>query len=199
MTDPISALLGQQGRIIDRVGDLERTRPRFRKGVITDDSPLSVDLGDSGTSYTNVKALDSTAYVVNDIVAVLVFGNDLLILGRIGTGPEAWHLIGGGGEPAFQNSWVNYGGSESVAAFMKDPAGFVHLRGHIKSGTSNTIFTLPAGYRPAAHLSVCGKYFDGATPGPCTFRILSSGAVAPDSHHTTVQMCLDGITFRAEQ
>lgn len=58
-----------------------------------------------------------------------------------------WHEIGASGEPAFQNSWVNYGGSWATAAFFKDRLGVVHLKGLVKNGTvGSTIFTLPSGY-----------------------------------------------------
>jgi hypothetical protein len=65
---------------------------------------------------------------------------------------DTWHQVGAAGEPAFQNSWVNYAAGEATAAFRKDPLGRVMIRGVIKSGTvggaSATAFTLPAAYRP---------------------------------------------------
>lgn len=58
-----------------------------------------------------------------------------------------WHYVGaGGGEPAFQNSWVNYG-SWGNAAFRRI-GNIVYLAGLVMSGNgSATIFTLPTGYR----------------------------------------------------
>ena len=53
---------------------------------------------------------------------------------------------------SFQSGWVNYGGSYNPAGYFKDSLGIVHLRGLVKSGkigNNQTIFTLPAGYRPA--------------------------------------------------
>src|SRR5258706_9252091 len=54
--------------------------------------------------------------------------------------------------PLLQNGWVNYGSGYSTAAYYKDKAGVVHLRGLIKNGT-NTLGTviahLPAGYTPS--------------------------------------------------
>ena len=61
---------------------------------------------------------------------------------------DSWHLVGAAGEPAFQNSWVNYGAPEALAGFRKYPDGRVRLKGLIKSGTANAAFTLPVGYRP---------------------------------------------------
>lgn len=74
--------------------------------------------------------------------------DDLLTQGEL---VDPWHQIGGSGEPAFSNSWVNYDTTNwGYAAFMKDSLGIVHLRGLIKNGTVSTVaFTLPAGYRPS--------------------------------------------------
>lgn len=67
---------------------------------------------------------------------------------------EEWHEVGTSGEPAFENSWVNYALGHATAAFYKDPWGIVHIKGLVKSGTIGTaIFTLPTGYIPALHLN----------------------------------------------
>lgn len=64
---------------------------------------------------------------------------------------DPWHNVGDPGEPAFLNSWVNYGPGYDVVGFRKDPFGRVHLRGLLKGGTTgNPVFTLPVGYRPPA-------------------------------------------------
>lgn len=61
------------------------------------------------------------------------------------------HTVGAVGEPAFENSWVNYGGGYATAGFYRDVLGVVHLKGLLKSGTgANAMFTLPVGYRPPA-------------------------------------------------
>jgi hypothetical protein len=71
---------------------------------------------------------------------------------------DTWHTVGpqSGPEPAFQNSWVNFGGApEQVAQFRKDPFGHVSLRGLVKSGTvGQTVFQLPVGYRPPAVIRI---------------------------------------------
>lgn len=70
---------------------------------------------------------------------------------------ESWRLVGASGNAVFENSWVNYGGTNAAAAYYKDPFGRVHLKGLVKSGALNTtIFTLPTGYRPqeVEHFSV---------------------------------------------
>lgn len=68
---------------------------------------------------------------------------------------ESPHVVGDSGEPAFQNSWVNYDTTAFRGArFWKDPMGLVHIEGLVKSGTvPGTVFSLPAGYRPGvAHV-----------------------------------------------
>jgi len=70
--------------------------------------------------------------------------------------PQSWREIGdaAGKNPAFDNSWVNFGSDGtrnwSTAAFMKDLTGRVWLKGTIKSGTVASVpaFTLPEGYAP---------------------------------------------------
>jgi len=47
------------------------------------------------------------------------------------------------------NGWNNLGAPFQTMAFFKDLFGVVHLKGSITAGISPTVFTLPAGYRPA--------------------------------------------------
>jgi len=62
---------------------------------------------------------------------------------------EEWHEIGTSGEPAFENSWVNFSAADATAAFYKDPFGMVYVKGMVKTGTIGlAVFTLPVGYRP---------------------------------------------------
>lgn len=72
-----------------RIAELKRLSVRYRQGEITDLDPLSVDLGGSGVPHTNVKTLPAGELEVGDIVAVLTFGNDLLVLGKITAGPAS--------------------------------------------------------------------------------------------------------------
>lgn len=67
-------------------------------------------------------------------------------------GVDPWHIVGSGGvEPAFQNSWVNFGGVEEPAQFKKWPDGRVTVKGLVKNGTMpSSVFQLPPGYRPPA-------------------------------------------------
>lgn len=97
--------------------------------------------------------------------------------------------------PTLVNSWVNVGGAEEVAGFYKDPFGMVHLQGTVRSGTLGaTVFTLPAGYRPAALERFAGDS-SGSTSGQ-TWAVSSAGAVICTSGANT-RVSLSGMMFRA--
>jgi hypothetical protein len=109
------------------------------------------------------------------------------------TMPVTWTQVSGG--IGFQNSWVDFGGSYTNAAYAKDALGIVHLRGMIKSGTSaTTAFTLPAGFRPVGQL---GFPVDGGG-AMALVNITSAGLVQPNGASTGSFTTLDGITFFAE-
>jgi hypothetical protein len=69
--------------IMRRLSRVEARSARLRYGVITATSPLTVKLGNAATDYPDVRQLDTGALSVADNVAVLVRGNDLLVLGRV--------------------------------------------------------------------------------------------------------------------
>lgn len=97
--------------------------------------------------------------------------------------------------PTFTNSWVNYGSTFATAAYMRDRMGFVHLRGTVKSGTAgSSIFTLPAGYRPAADLI----FPIAAALGTSYLTLATAGTVTPAAGAGNAIVSVDGITFRAE-
>jgi hypothetical protein len=82
---------------------------------------------------------------------------------------EPWHNVGGAGEPAFTNGWVNanFGVFSGPAQFRKDIAGVVHISGAVKSGTvsptndQGSVFTLPEGYRPSSYVYFPAMTTDG--------------------------------------
>ena len=106
---------------------------------------------------------------------------------------EKPHLVGASGEIPFQNSWVNFGGTNASASYYKDPFGRVYLKGTIKTGASGTTaFTLPAGYRPQeAEIFpvVANGAFGLVTVNPDGTVSITTGS----STYTT----LSGISFRA--
>jgi hypothetical protein len=117
--------------------------------------------------------------------------------------PENWHLVGAPGEPGFQNSWHNFGGTWARAAFYKDHEGIVHLKGLVTGGTSGTVFQLPPGYRSAERL-----YFpiecdgDGCTLSGDGFADVIGSNEPPEKAGVVSVIgeyaSLSGIDFRAE-
>lgn len=104
-----------------------------------------------------------------------------------------YRKIGGAGNPAFTNSWVNEAAGWQVAAFWRDPLGFVHLRGRIKSGVvGSSAFTLPPGFRPAVSESF-GTVSNGAIG---KVDVLTDGTVVPATPSSNVYVTLSGIYFR---
>lgn len=104
----------------------------------------------------------------------------------------SWRYVGLTGQPAFQNSWVNYGTGWASAGFYKDPMGWVHLRGLVKSGTPpNVIFTLPPGFRPSVREVFATVSND--LIGRCD--VAADGTVIPAVGSST-WFSLSGISFR---
>ncbi len=127
-------------------------------------------------------------------------GSDPVTPGAIGAATaghthasEAWTAI------TLVNSWVNFGSGYNTAAFFKDPVGVVHLRGLIRSGTTTAgtlLFTLPAGYRPAAI-----ELFNVQTLVSSTYTIgrvdINTSGQAIFQTGGNTYLSLDGLTFRA--
>lgn len=71
-----------------------------------------------------------------------------------------WHVVGESGEPDFENGWrlEPYGSAENPqVCFSLDDWGIVHIQSGMlvrDTGSGQTIFTLPAGFRPAQRLSI---------------------------------------------
>lgn len=107
---------------------------------------------------------------------------------------ETIRYIGSSGQPAFQGTWVNYGGGFEEAGYWKDPWGLVHLCGLVKLGTINTpVFTLPGGYRPKAR-EIFAADTSANAHGRCD--ISAAGDVIPVAGNNAY-FSLSGITFRA--
>jgi hypothetical protein len=150
-----------------------------------------------------------------DIKNNTLTGNDVLESSlRQGT---TWRLVGTAGQPAFGDHpacvWSNYDSVHSSAAFTRDAAGFVHLKGTLhpedqgqgnacQEGTeiNRSVFVLPPGYRPQRResMKVTGStsdlsvYIDGPklTEPP-------AGSVSIDGHIGDIGfVSIDGISFR---
>lgn len=75
-------------RLIDtRISDVERAGVRYRQGVVAAISPLTVKLGGSDVAVQATALESAGPLVVNDVVAVLSFDADLLVIGTIAGPP----------------------------------------------------------------------------------------------------------------
>lgn len=115
-------------------------------------------------------------------------------LSRRSLGVETPIDVGGSGAPAFQNSWVNFGGTFQGLRFWKDPMGIVHVEGLVKSGTvPAVVFNLPVGYRPSnRHVFVV---ISNGAIGRCDVEATGDVSVIAGSN---VYVALSGINFKQE-
>lgn len=123
------------------------------------------------------------------------------------TPPEATHLVGAPGEPAFENGSHNVTGLPGVklepVGFYKDHDGIVHLQGIAEVGKASgfaSIFTLPAGYRPAAGSLLLQEMINEA-PAVIGGSGASLEGFSVDGKVLGIEeglAVLDGITFRAQ-
>lgn len=110
------------------------------------------------------------------------------------SGFDVTHYIGSAGQPAFTNSWVNYGSPYSNAGYIMRPDGWVALIGVIKSGTlGSSAFTLPPGFRPSKLQSLL-TLSNGAAG---RVDIGADGTVTPISPSSNLSVVLDGLHFKA--
>jgi hypothetical protein len=112
---------------------------------------VEVDVERTTESYVTIRT-SPTVPAVGEYIAVVASAGTQATLDIT---MDSWHLVGGSGEPAFQNSWVNNASPATypVAAFRKDPTGRVALRGLVNGGTTGVaMFTLPVDYRPSRAL-----------------------------------------------
>lgn len=119
--------------------------------------------------------------------AVALVGFDVWLNLKIGTGtlgPAPWQ------GPVLLNSWAQQAGY-TTPGFIKDSAGWVHLRGALVGGVApNILFNLPAAYRPAA-IAVFGT---SSTSGDCRITVNPNGDVVPTVAASN-NASLDGISF----
>lgn len=108
---------------------------------------------------------------------------------------DDWHIVGNSGEPIFAGTWVNFDQAvvEERAAFWKDSAGIVRLRGIVKSGTT-TIFTLPVGFRPVG----VRRFVVAGDNAFARVNVNTDGTVAQLAGTAATFLTLDAIMFRAE-
>lgn len=106
-----------------------------------------------------------------------------------------FHVIGSTGAPPFTNGWLNWGPPYHDVGYWKDPLGFIHLRGTLKSGTvGSAAFTLPPGMRPALTAGPFIVFSNGAAG---RVDVGADGTVTPLSPSNNANVVLDGIYFKA--
>ena len=97
--------------------------------------------------------------------------------------------------PTLINSWANFGGAYAPASYRKDGAGFVHLRGLVKTGLAgSTVFVLPVGFRVDA--SGQELFVTIANGVVASIEVLPAGDVYSSAAGTSY-VSLAGITFYA--
>jgi hypothetical protein len=174
----------------------------------------------SKLTYSNVMVTGLAFIVLTGGTAVAMSAHDTAPSHKLAAG--AWHQIGAAGQPAFHTTtecrWRNYDSVHSNAAFVRDSAGFVHLKGTVVPGdrtssgscqsgnnpTNQMIFVLPAGYRPSKREAMAvltgqsvAKIGTAAIDGP-SISPLPAGAVSTDRAEIggDPYFTLNGISFR---
>jgi len=96
--------------------------------------------------------------------------------------------------PTLLNSWVTSGGAKPSVGYRRDATGRVWLRGTVKSGTINTIMTLPVGFRPVGEQTFVCR----ANAGLARVDVTAAGNVdlkAYISSGTNADVALDGCSW----
>jgi hypothetical protein len=195
-------------------------------GKIQDRQVKNADLG-LGASSSNTIADGGilNVDVANDTLTGAKVNNNSLTgddvdENSLNLATEAWHEVGAAGEPGFNNSgfctWSNFDANHNSAAFLRDREGIVHLKGLVDAddvivdgcsfgfAADRLIYTLPAGYRPAArevNVSLSNNALARVNVDSNTSPFGEGpGAVAVDAPTTTANgkewLSLDGISFR---
>jgi hypothetical protein len=152
-------LVDDQARVAaNRITSMARPDPlsgRVRSGVVTAFSAAlwtaTVQVGGSSTAVPGIPVLRGVRPMAGDTVQLLQVGPEMTVTGVLYR-PVGWHAVGaGGGEPAFTTGWGNLSGS---LRFRLDTAANCHIQGRVSrtSGALNSVFTLPADYRPTQDL-----------------------------------------------
>ncbi len=150
---------------------------------------LFVALG--GTSYAAITSLPANS------VGTRQLKNGAVTATKISSSARgAVKVVGGAGAPAYAGSWGTPGSSDEGVSFYKDAFGIVHLQGNASNSlgsVADTIFTLPAGYRPAGDL-----YFAvyGYSSTAAYIQIMNDGEVV-EFNVPQAYVGLSNITFRA--
>lgn len=125
--------------------------------------------------------------------AMTITGSNVNVSGTLAVTamtPLNWILV-----TNFQNNWTNFGIGNMSAAYSIDEKGIVRLRGLVKNGGNNTIFTLPVGMRPTTEMIFCCISNNGANAYlPSDVRVTPAGSVQMNYGYG-FWLSLDGINF----
>lgn len=164
----------------------------YTMGTLLHNGPSAAAHFDDFKIETASAAPDTRSTEVRVIAKGAGGDQDILLLNDEGESdlmtPEDWTAA------TLAGAWVNDAG-KAPAAYYKDRAGTVHLRGRVKTGGAapTTIFTLPAGYRPeydADFMCVANDAVSRVTINATT------GVVSQETGSDT-WLSLHGISFRA--
>lgn len=104
------------------------------------------------------------------------------------------HKLGPWTAPTLLNAWANVGAGNEPAGYLKDPLGFVHLRGLVIGGANATVaFVLPVGFRPAAQAQ-----YSAAPGGGIGLVLFAANGNVTINWTVAANMSFAGITFLAE-
>lgn len=140
----------------------------------------------------NIKAAGvATTNLATDAVTTTKISAGAVTAAKIET-QEAWIT------PTLSGGWVPFGSPFPPLQYMKDSLGFVVLRGVSRLGTigSSTVFTLPAGYRPATDAQVYQSVASNGVFG--ITEVKSTGDVVFSAGNNGAHSAF-GVRFKAEQ
>lgn len=157
---------GQAAQGVDASGAAE--------GCFTPPGTYVLPITDSVSTTSSSTAASATAVkAANDLAAT-----------KANSAQPAWTAA------TLAGTWTNYNSGFAPASYFKDNFGIVHLSGLVLGGTYNTtIFTLPAGSRPAYILGLPGVVNNSAG----IITITAAGVVTAQGAGGAVN--LDGISF----
>ena len=95
--------------------------------------------------------------------------------------------------PTLLNGWVNVGAGTNPTGYGKS-GGLILLRGLIKNGTANPLFTLPAGYRPANDTVLTTITYNGSAFS-VGLVIVRAGGNVDLNVGANAEVTLDGMIF----
>lgn len=174
----------------------------MRYATVVTTAPLTVQEHGALEPVPAVRTVGAGTLAVDDLVTFDTVGRTAVVLGKVGD-PDAWRAIGAAGQPAFLNSWTNYGSGYTTARFRRDPHGRVYLAGLVKGGSATSVFTLPVGYRPSSFKLFTSWAHTGAV-NQVTYVQVRSDTFAVEVGQTGAAggahwASLEGVSFDAEQ